>query len=103
MTELPALTQGHVIVLALSSSASSSATISEISQGRSVRPAATALLALGCEINQRHHRQVDARTTIVSDRDQAKKLNFGYSDDVSVFLNGDASKDGRFVSTSGIR
>lgn len=28
-----------------------------------------------------------ARTTIVSDRDQLKKLNIGYSDDVSVFLN----------------
>jgi len=30
---------------------------------------------------------VYARTTIVSDRDQTKKLNIGYSDDVSVFLN----------------
>ena len=30
---------------------------------------------------------VYARTTIVSDRDQLKKLNVGYSDDVSVFLN----------------
>lgn len=30
---------------------------------------------------------VYARTTIVSDRDQVKKLNIGYSDDVSVFLN----------------
>jgi sugar lactone lactonase YvrE len=29
-----------------------------------------------------------ARTTIVSDRDQIQKLNFGYSDEVSVFLNG---------------
>ena len=29
-----------------------------------------------------------ARTTINSDRDQVKKLNIGYSDDVSVFLNG---------------
>jgi hypothetical protein len=29
-----------------------------------------------------------ARTTIDSDRDQVKKLNLGYSDDVSVFLNG---------------
>ena len=28
-----------------------------------------------------------ARTTVVSDRDQLKKLNVGYSDDVSVFLN----------------
>ena len=30
---------------------------------------------------------VYARSTIVSDRDQVKKLNIGYSDDVSVFLN----------------
>ena len=30
---------------------------------------------------------VYARTTVVSDRDQLKKLNVGYSDDVSVFLN----------------
>jgi hypothetical protein len=30
---------------------------------------------------------VYARTTIGSDRDQVKKLNIGYSDDVSVFLN----------------
>lgn len=29
-----------------------------------------------------------ARTTIDSDRDQVKKLQLGYSDDVSVFLNG---------------
>ena len=29
-----------------------------------------------------------ARTTIDSDRDQVKKLYIGYSDDVSVFLNG---------------
>ena len=29
-----------------------------------------------------------ARTTIDSDRDQVKKLALGYSDDVSVFLNG---------------
>jgi hypothetical protein len=29
-----------------------------------------------------------ARTTIDSDREQVKKLYFGYSDDVSVFLNG---------------
>jgi len=28
-----------------------------------------------------------ARTTVVSDRDQLKKLNIGYSDDVSLFLN----------------
>ncbi len=31
---------------------------------------------------------VYARTTIESDRDQVKKLYLGYSDDVSVFLNG---------------
>jgi hypothetical protein len=31
---------------------------------------------------------VYARTTIESDRDQVKKLYIGYSDDVSVFLNG---------------
>ena len=30
---------------------------------------------------------VYARATIVSDRDQVKKLNIGYSDEVSVFLN----------------
>jgi hypothetical protein len=30
---------------------------------------------------------VYARTTIISDREQVKKLNFGYSDDVSLFLN----------------
>jgi hypothetical protein len=30
---------------------------------------------------------VYARTTILSDRDQVKKLNIGYSDDVSLFLN----------------
>jgi len=31
---------------------------------------------------------VYARTTIESDRDEVRKLNIGYSDDVSVFLNG---------------
>ncbi len=31
---------------------------------------------------------VYARTSIVSDRDEVRKLNLGYSDDVSVFLNG---------------
>jgi len=31
---------------------------------------------------------VYAKTAIVSDRDQIKKLEIGYSDDVSVFLNG---------------
>ena len=36
---------------------------------------------------QKGMKLVYARTTIVSDRDQVKKLNIGYSDDVSVFLN----------------
>jgi len=36
---------------------------------------------------QKEMKVVYARTTIVSDRDQLKKLNVGYSDDVSVFLN----------------
>ena len=36
-----------------------------------------------------------ARAHIVSDRDQVKKLNFGYSDDVTVFLNGRALYRGR--------
>ncbi len=31
---------------------------------------------------------VYAKTTIVSDRDQVRKLSIGYSDDVSVFVNG---------------
>jgi hypothetical protein len=31
---------------------------------------------------------VYARTTVVSERDQVKKLSIGYSDDVSVFVNG---------------
>jgi hypothetical protein len=31
---------------------------------------------------------VYARTSIDSDRDQVKRLSIGYSDDVSVFLNG---------------
>jgi hypothetical protein len=31
---------------------------------------------------------VYARTTIASDRDQVRKLEIGYSDEVSVFLNG---------------
>jgi hypothetical protein len=38
---------------------------------------------------------VYARTTIVSDRDQVKKLYIGYSDDVSVFLNGKILYRGR--------
>ena len=43
---------------------------------------------------------VFARTTIVSDRDQIKKLSFGYSDDVVIYLNGRAVYSGRsgFVS-----
>jgi len=36
-----------------------------------------------------------ARTTIESDRDQVKKLYIGYSDDVSVFLNGQILFRGR--------
>jgi hypothetical protein len=36
-----------------------------------------------------------ARTIIVSDRDQVKKLDLGYSDEVSVFLNGDILYRGR--------
>jgi hypothetical protein len=36
-----------------------------------------------------------ARTTINSDRDQIKKLELGYSDDVSVFLNGQILFRGR--------
>ncbi len=38
---------------------------------------------------------VYARTTIDSDRDQVKKLELGYSDDVSVFLNGKILYRGR--------
>ena len=38
---------------------------------------------------------VYARTTIESDRDQVKKLEIGYSDDVSVFLNGKILYRGR--------
>jgi hypothetical protein len=36
-----------------------------------------------------------ARTTITSDRDQVKKLLIGYSDEVSVFLNGKVLYRGR--------
>src|SRR5260370_23310962 len=36
---------------------------------------------------QKGMQMVYARATVVSDRDQLKKLNVGYSDDVSVFLN----------------
>ncbi|HEX8817833.1 MAG TPA: hypothetical protein VF753_20255 [Terriglobales bacterium] len=42
-----------------------------------------------------------ARTTIDSDRDQIKKLEIGYSDDVSVFLNGQILYRGR--SAQGFR
>ena len=42
-----------------------------------------------------------ARTTIESDRDQVKKLDIGYSDDVSVFLNGQILWRGR--SAQGFR
>ena len=38
---------------------------------------------------------VYARTTIGSDRDQVKRLNIGYSDEVSVFLNGQILYRGR--------
>ncbi|MEO8029054.1 MAG: hypothetical protein ABI823_21415, partial [Bryobacteraceae bacterium] len=38
---------------------------------------------------------VYARTTVVSDRDQVKKLSLGYSDEVSVFLNGKILYRGR--------
>jgi len=38
---------------------------------------------------------VYARTTIDSDRDQVKKLELGYSDEVSVFLNGQILYRGR--------
>jgi len=44
---------------------------------------------------------VYARTTIESDRDQVKKLYIGYSDDVSVFLNGKILYRGR--SAQGFR
>jgi hypothetical protein len=40
-------------------------------------------------------RVVYARTTIDSDRDQVRKLSIGYSDDVSVFLNGNILYRGR--------
>ena len=44
---------------------------------------------------------VYARTTIDADRDQVKKLSIGYSDDVSVFLNGRILYRGR--SAQGFR
>ncbi len=37
---------------------------------------------------QKGMKVVYARTTIIAERDQIKKLSIGYSDDVSVFLNG---------------
>ena len=46
-------------------------------------------------------RVVYARTSIESDRDQVKKLYIGYSDDVSVFLNGQILYRGR--SAQGFR
>jgi hypothetical protein len=42
-----------------------------------------------------------ARTIIDSDREQVKKLEIGYSDDVSVFLNGQVLYRGR--SAQGFR
>jgi hypothetical protein len=44
---------------------------------------------------QRGMKVVYATTTIDSDRDQVKKLNLGYSDEVSVFLNGQILFRGR--------
>jgi hypothetical protein len=44
---------------------------------------------------QKGMKVVYARTMIVSDRDQVKKLNIGYSDDVSLFLNGKILYSGR--------
>ena len=44
---------------------------------------------------------VYARTVIKSDRDQVKKLEIGYSDDVAVFLNGQIVYRGR--SAQGFR
>ena len=44
---------------------------------------------------------VYARTSITSDRNQVKKLYIGYSDDVSVFLNGQILYRGR--SAQGFR
>jgi hypothetical protein len=44
---------------------------------------------------------VYAKTTIVSDRDQIRKLSIGYSDDVSVFVNGKILYRGR--SAQGFR
>lgn len=38
---------------------------------------------------------VYARTTVASEREQVRKLNLGYSDDVSVFLNGQILYRGR--------
>jgi hypothetical protein len=44
---------------------------------------------------QKGMKVVYARTSIESDRDQVKKLEIGYSDDVSVFLNGKILYRGR--------
>src|SRR5260370_22996127 len=44
---------------------------------------------------QKGMQMVYARTTVVSDRDQLKKLNIGYSEDVSVLLNDKSSYRGR--------
>jgi hypothetical protein len=44
-------------------------------------------------------RVVYGRTSIDSDRDQVKKLSIGYSDDVSVFLNGKILFRGRSAQT----
>jgi len=44
---------------------------------------------------QKGMKVVYARTTIISEQDQIKKLNIGYSDDVSVFLNGKILYRGR--------
>jgi len=43
-----------------------------------------------------------ARTNIDSDRDQVKKLEIGYSDEVSVFLNGKILYRGRSAQASAI-
>jgi hypothetical protein len=40
-------------------------------------------------------KMVYARTVIESDRDQVRKLSIGYSDEVSVFLNGEILYRGR--------
>ena len=42
-----------------------------------------------------NRKAVFARTTIYSDRDQIKKMSLGYSDEVTVFLNGQPLFTGR--------